>query len=201
MWKYSSLALLFLTCFVLTTVESSPQNGFGHALPSPIMSMPCQRNQQCTDKFPDSDCRNGIFCQCQKGFLEDFDKCLPVILDLTTECKINAQCAMGPLGNLSRCNEDTHHCECYDTVGHGKNSTAHGVHTCYYRKALGDRCDLNEECKASIRPEEDVRCDVRQRACLCADGKTCENVEGKGAFLGGSVALLLVGLVAVKVVA
>jgi len=200
MWKYYLISMVAVIVTLIPSTLSIPQpQSSGLPFPSKIMSMPCSRNQQCTEKFPDSDCRNGVFCQCQKGFLEDFDKCLPVILDLVTNCSLTAQCAQG-LGNLSRCNEDTHKCECWDFPGNGKNSTAHGVHTCYYRKTLGEHCDLHEECKASITPAEDVRCDVRSRTCVCADGKTCENVHGAAAILPKSVALFLIALVAVKVI-
>jgi hypothetical protein len=67
---------------------------------------------------------------------------------------------------------------------------------------LGEHCDLNEECKASIKPVEDVRCDVRQRVCACADGKTCENIPGSAtSMLPKSVmTLFLLSFMAIKVV-
>jgi hypothetical protein len=165
-----------------------------------INSMPCNNNSDCLAKFNFTQCTAGKFCECAKGHLEEARECLPIILELNSEweCKINAQCAMG-LGPLSRCNERTRKCECYDVVGNGKNSTAYAPHQCYYRKALGDHCDLNEECQASITPKEAVTCDPSSRRCTCLPGRTCTNVPGSGSAVGKSVGLFFVAVMAIKV--
>lgn len=181
MWSPISGIIILLLPFL---TEANPQSlpalsppiQVYRSTPSGIMATRCDKSSQCSSQFPHTDCRSRAFCQCQQGYIEEYDKCLPVIMDLESDCQINAQCERG-MGPLSRCNPSSNLCECYDTEGNGRNSTVFGSQRCYFWKTLGDRCDLNEECRASISPEKAVRCDVWLRRCVCDEGEVCRNVQ------------------------
>jgi len=195
--KYLPIALIATTILLVNLATAVPQ---GFPSPSTIESMPCNRNEDCSSKFPNSQCGIRRTCECTKDHIEEGTQCLPKISDFDTECQIHAQCAMGIMGELSRCSESNKRCECYDTRGHGRNSTMHYRNTCYLRVGLGDRCDISEQCKASIGPEQDVRCDQRTRTCQCGEGRTCEQLPGAASSLEKSVTLLLIAFVAMKII-
>jgi hypothetical protein len=163
---------------------------------------PCRTNQECDQLFPNSWCKTGSFCECQKEHIEYEGRCLPVVPvngDATTQpCEVSAQCA----GDLTKCNEETKKCECFDTKSNGRNSTAFWRNVCYIKTGLGQHCDISEECKASISPPEDVNCDVNTRKCICKDGKTCEDLKGgvsPNSNTFPALTLILSGFMAIKV--
>jgi len=202
MWSLSNFIVLlcvYCCCFVLPSAVSIPQ---GQQLPTPsiINSRPCNNHEDCLAKWNFTECSGGGFCLCAKGHVEEAAECLPVILELNSEwsCKINAQCTLGGRG-LSRCNERTRKCECYDVPGNGRRSTAYFPHACYYRKALGDSCHLHEECQVSIRPKDSAVCDVATRRCVCAPGATCTEVPGSGNSLHQPFGVVLFAVLAIKI--
>jgi len=189
------LATITLLLFGITTINAHPQSQGSNGLPTPstIESMPCSRNEECSAKFTNSDCRNKQFCQCAIEYIADGRDCIPIIQDFTTKCIINAQCA--GLGDLSRCNDDSHMCECFDTRGNGRNSTVFGSLKCYYRRSLGEHCDIDEECKASIGPSNATRCETKRRICICNEGQHCENLPGGATSSYQTVSFLTIVLI------
>jgi len=169
---------------------------------SPIQSTRCNSDQQCQQKFPHTTCRNNQFCQCDKDFTENIynggGECHQLASQLDSECEIDVQCTQSVLGSLSRCDPDEKICKCFDTRGNGRNETLAYRNTCFYKKSLGDRCDIEEECRASIEPENSVTCSSQRRVCICKDGDECSEKSAANSmqfkFLGFFTIVLINGL-------
>jgi len=207
----SSTSLAFFTTATLVVclfgrVLTSPQNNNNSPTRSPFAKspkdQPCSSNQQCAGLFNNTLCTSRGYCECSKDHVEYEGECLPVIPmygdDLTTPpCQHDIQCQ----AELSRCNEESKKCECWDRNSNGRNATVHWRNYCYIKTGLGQNCNINEACKASIEPAGDVECDVRSRTCKCKEGKTCEDIKGGSNILGGvpSLTIFLSAVVAFKV--
>lgn len=99
-------------------------------------------------------------------------------------CSSNGDCQRSRLGELSRCNEATNTCECYDTRSNGKQDVAMYNGRCVVKKKLGEFCTDDDQCKAGHHKH--AKCDVHpsflpnERVCVCPSGSQCD--DGSGAI-------------------
>jgi len=132
-------------------------------------------------------------CQCFKGYVWDnlVAECLKIAdKGLSSDCKSAKQCTVSPMGELSRCNDDTKKCECHDPKNPGQDNVAfyEKTGTCFEKKFWNSTCTSDDECKASIStnaeclPQKDEGFGGSMLLiCQCPAGKKCAPLgEGGG---------------------
>lgn len=126
-------------------------------------------------------------------------------------CQSNGDCQGSSLGNLSRCNQVSNTCECYDTKSGGKLDTTLYEGKCVFPKQLGGYCDDDVECKAghhqnavcanhpSYLPQEKIcQCPVGGRGCDGSGAISNYKSESKSIFAIGLTTAIM-GILATKV--
>lgn len=148
-------------------------------------------------------------CKCSPGYIPDAGKeinnprlCLPVGKDESSACQIDEQCHAG-IGPLSRCFSGT--CQCADVVA-WQGEAVFYKDRCYLKRALGDPCESDTQCKAGIN--ENAVCDKHEsyiqyeKVCTCPEGKDCVKKDSGNAVgtLVTSVSLVLTAIIATRVI-
>ncbi len=137
-------------------------------------------------------------CQCSEDhFLDErLAECLGFGYN-DSPCKSTTQCQHSEgLGELSRCNEASKRCECWDTRENEnrteKEDAGLYLKKCFIKKGYGESCRLREECAAGYHEEAEClphKSYHDEKVCRCPEGKECGKTSS-GVMLGSSSLLM-----------
>jgi len=193
--------LVFVT---LTSADHDPNH--------PDQHEGCSKDQDCGN---DAACNADGTCRCPGQprkdyvFIRQAKPMCQKVSSIGESCVHRDQCTVRA-GNLTQCNSKGK-CECYDYEKSGRDVVREYGGTCYRGTTLNEKCSLrnggDNQCKASIQPEEDVKCVLESGSgtsgtCKCKDGKKCYEKNGAtspGFGVTSVITLALVGLAANKI--
>jgi hypothetical protein len=173
---------------------------------------PCSEKSECDSilgevicDLPDASANPGYAtkqCRCAKGYfwVNLLDECMKIATEgLASDCKSDEQCALGTLGEMSRCSREVKKCECYNSLNPGKENVVFYKPRgkCFGKKDWNDTCREDDECRASISSKAECLSSpdiVGENTCQCPAGKVCPRDvdDGDSAFVVGNTGFFTV---------
>jgi len=204
---FQNISQLLLLAFLVTIPFTCAQNHGDH---HDDHHETCQEDKDCGER---ATCVPSTHqCQCRGQERKDYiiiEEAKPNVCQKPAEieepCKYDEQCTT-TAGNLARCNKESKKCQCYGPKNNGGEAMRLYRGICYYATTVNHTCINDNQCQASIKPEDHIRCHQDSNrgkgVCRCDEGEKCEEKAHNGAGgveVASIVRFALVGIMATKV--